>query len=67
MKTYTVLKPLYNERAGRVLAPGETVAFDPAQAAILAEKGVIGAYEQTQARRKRKRDAELEKIEDTDL
>lgn len=67
MKTYIVLKPLYNERARRVLQPGELVTFDSAQAAILSEKGVIGAYEQTQARRKRKRDAELEKIKDSDL
>jgi len=67
MKTYIVLKPLYNQRAGRVLKPGELITFDPTQAAILSAKGVIGAYEQAQVKRKRRRDAELEKIQDKDL
>lgn len=69
MRFYTVLKPLYNERYGRNLQPGELVELDDRQAAILAAKGIIGAGYADKAHRRysRKRDAELYRIEDSDL
>lgn len=71
MKPYMVIKQLYNERAKRVLEPGELIDFDDDQAAILMELSCIAPmYEgkMTRAgRRGRVKDPQLDKLKDTDL
>lgn len=69
MKTYKVLKDLYNARRGRVLYPGELIDFDDEQAAILMDKHLVAPFgpEEAQAyyRKPRKVDLELEKLDRT--
>ena len=71
MKPYMVIKQLYNERAKRVLEPGELIDFDDDQAAILMELSCIAPmYEGKTARagrRGRVNDPQLDKLKDTDL
>lgn len=71
MKPYMVIKQLYNERAKRVLEPGELIDFDDDQAAILMELACIAPMHEGQMTRAGRRgqvnDPQLDKLKDTDL
>ena len=71
MKTYMILKPIYNERAKRMLNIGELFDFDDYSAAILIEKDCLTPFYEgiTASRRSRRRkfDSELVKLKDTDF
>ncbi len=71
MKTYMVTKQLYNERAKRILEPGELIDFDDAQAAILIERGCIAPARDEKLvrarRQKRQLEPQLDKLKDSDF
>lgn len=66
-----VAKPLYNERARRILEPGELIDFNDAQAAILMERGCIVPALEAKAlrarRQKRQLEPQLDKLTDSDF
>ncbi len=71
MKTYTVTKQIYNERARRLLEPGELVDFDDTQAEALTAKGCISPVVEPRIIRARRHkyqlEPELDKLTNSDF
>jgi len=72
MKYYMILKPLYNERAKRILPIGKIWTFEEADGQILAGLGIVMEVEPQEIEKRkrqyrRKRDPELDKLDNMEV